>query len=58
MDVGGTTIVLDQANRDALALRANLLADRDVIRVYDASGGEGPLADLAANEMQRRNLDY
>ena len=53
-----TTIALDQASADALRLLVEQASDEVIIKVYDASGGTGPLADLAADQMQVRNLDY
>lgn len=42
------------------AFRAALagMSDKDVIAAYEAEEGEGPKADAAADEMERRNLDY
>ena len=53
-----TTIALDQANSDALRLLVEQASDEVIIKVYDATGGMGPIADLAADQMQVRNLDY
>jgi hypothetical protein len=33
------------------------LADHDVAEIYEATGGQGPIADLAAEAMRARNID-
>lgn len=33
------------------------LEDHDVTVIYEAVGGIGPIADLAAQAMQARNID-
>jgi hypothetical protein len=33
------------------------LADHDVAEAYEATGGQGPIADLAAEAMRARNID-
>lgn len=38
--------------------RIRTLSDREVIDVYEREEGRGPIADVAADEMERRNLDY
>lgn len=45
---------------DLASYRAQLAAmtDAAVIGQYEAEEGEGPRADAAADEMERRNLDY
>ncbi|MDR6790130.1 hypothetical protein J2Y58_003510 [Sphingomonas sp. BE138] len=50
--------LLDEANAEAVRVMVSELSDKQVIRVYDMSGGMGYVADLAAEQMQRRNLDY
>jgi len=35
----------------------NKLANQDVAEVYDATSGQGPIADLAAEAMGARNID-
>lgn len=50
--------LLDEANAEAVRVMVSELSDKQVIRVYDMSRGMGYVADLAAGQMQRRNLDY
>lgn len=38
--------------------RIQTFSDRQVIDLYEHEEGEGPTADAAADEMERRNLDY
>ena len=38
--------------------RIQSLSDREVIALYEREEGLGPIADVAADEMERRNLDY
>jgi hypothetical protein len=38
--------------------RIESLGDREVIALYEREEGRGPIADIAASEMERRNLDY
>jgi hypothetical protein len=33
------------------------LADHDVAEVYEATSGQGPIADLTAEAMRARNID-
>jgi hypothetical protein len=33
------------------------LADHDVAEVYEATSGQGPIADFAAEAMRARNID-
>ena len=42
-----TTVALDVANWSAA-----------VIAIYELAEGAGPVADLAAAQMEKRNLDY
>lgn len=55
---GEATMVLDEANAAAVRQMVEWLDDKAVIRIYDLSGGCGPVADLAAAQMEQRNLDY
>jgi hypothetical protein len=50
--------VLDEANAAAVRLMVERLADHDVIEVFNLTGGLGPVADLAAEQMKIRELDY
>ena len=52
-----TNTVLDEANTRAVALMLDKLEDHDVTVIYEAVGGVGPIADLAADAMQARNID-
>lgn len=38
--------------------RIQSLGDREVIALYEREKGRGPIADVAASEMERRDLDY
>jgi hypothetical protein len=38
--------------------RIQSLGDGEVIALYEREEGCGPIADVAASEMERRNLDY
>ena len=38
--------------------RIQSLGDREMIALYEREEGCGPIADIAASEMERRNLDY
>lgn len=53
-----TTMMLDQANAGALRQMIEWLNDKAVIKVFELTGGEGPIADLAAAQMEKRDLDY
>lgn len=48
---------LDEANAWAVALMLEKIEDYDVTVIYEAVGGIGPIADLAAQAMQARNID-
>lgn len=52
-----TTTVLDEANKAAVRMMLEKLADHDVTEVYNAVGGQGPIGDLAADAMQAREID-
>ncbi len=52
-----TNTVLDEANARAVALMFEKLKDHDVTVIYEAVGGVGPIADLAAKAMKTRNID-
>jgi hypothetical protein len=51
-------MILDQDNATAVRLMVERLPDHQVIEIYSLTGGTGPVADLAADQMERRNLDY
>jgi hypothetical protein len=53
-----TTMMLDQANAGAVRQMVEWLDDKAVIKVFELAGGEGPIADLAAAQMEKRNLDF
>ncbi|MGW8138439.1 hypothetical protein [Sphingomonas sp. OV641] len=55
-DAGG--VVLDPANLRAVALMVEWLDDKAVIEIYEAAEGAGPVADLAAEQMRVRDLDF
>ena len=50
--------VLDPANLRAVALMVEWLDDKAVIEIYEAAEGAGPVADLAAEQMRVRDLDF
>ena len=52
-----TKTVLDEENARAVALMLEKLEDHDVTVIYEAVGGVGPIADLAAEAMKARNID-
>ena len=52
-----TNSVLDEANARAVVLMLKKLEDHDVTVIYEAVGGVGPIADLAAEAMKTRNID-
>lgn len=52
-----TNTVLDEANARAVALMLDKLEDHDVTVIYEAVGGVGPIADLAAGAMKNRHID-
>lgn len=49
---------LDEANASAVRVMVDELDDASVIRIYDMTGGMGFVADLAAEQMRVRDLDY
>ena len=53
-----TTMMLDQANAGAVRQMVEWLDDEGVIKVFELAGGEGAIADLAAAQMEMRNLDF
>lgn len=53
-----TMMLLDEAHVAAVRLMARKLADHDVIEVYQAACGQGSIAELAAEPMQSRRLDF
>ncbi|MEP9403726.1 hypothetical protein [Sphingomonas sp. VNH70] len=55
-DAGG--VVLDPANLRAVALMVEWLDDKAVIEIHEAAEGAGPVADLAAEQMRARDLDF
>ncbi|RZL23446.1 MAG: hypothetical protein EOP64_07870 [Sphingomonas sp.] len=52
-----TKTVLDDANVASVRLMLDKLVDYDVVKVYKATAGQGPIADLAAEVMCARNID-
>lgn len=52
------TLALDGANARAVRWMVERLSDAEVLAVYELSEGEGAIADLAADQMQVRNLDF
>ena len=52
-----TTMMLDQANAGAVRQMVEWLDDEAVIKVLELAGGEGAIADLAAAQIEKRNLD-
>lgn len=52
-----TKTVLDDTSIAAVRLMLNKLADHDVADVYEATGGQGPIAALAAEAMHARDTD-
>jgi len=52
-----TTTVLDEANAAAVRMMLGKLPDHDVSELYEAVGGIGPIADLAAQAMKDRSID-
>ena len=57
-DDAGPAATLDAANADAVRTMVANLSDEDVARIYELTGGAGFVADLAAAQMEQRNLDY
>lgn len=58
MTVGSeTTMMLDQVKAGAVGQMNEWLDDKTVIKVFELAGGEGPVADLAAAQMEKRNFD-
>jgi len=53
-----TTTILDDANTAAVRFMVDKLNDHDVIEVFNMTGGVGPVANLAAEQMESRELDY
>lgn len=53
-----TSVALDVANWSAVQAMVERLDDRAVIAIYELAEGAGPVADLAAAQMEKRNLDY
>ena len=49
--------ILDTANAEAVRVMVANLADDRVVAVYQMTGGTGFVADLAAEQMEQRNLD-
>jgi hypothetical protein len=52
-----TKTVLDDTSVAAVRLMLDRLAGHDVAEAYEATGGQGPIADLAAEAMRARNID-
>ncbi|WP_242121832.1 hypothetical protein [Sphingomonas lacusdianchii] len=53
-----TTTVLDEANAGAVRMMLTKLSDHDLVDVFETLGGRGPIADLAADQMRDRNVDF
>ena len=53
-----TTTVLDETNTATVRFMVEKLDDKDVIEVFNLTGGLGPVANLAAEQMESRELDY
>ncbi len=53
-----TKTVLDDSSVAAVRLMLDKLADHDVAEVYEATSGQGPIADLTAEAMRARNIDF
>lgn len=51
-------VALDPANFRAVALMVEWLDDKAVIEIYETAEGTGPVADLAAEQMRVRDLDF
>jgi hypothetical protein len=52
-----TKTVLNDTSVAAVRFMLDQLADHDVAEAYEATGGQGPIADLAAEAMCTRNID-
>jgi len=52
-----TKTVLDDTSVVAVRLMLDKLTDHDVAEAYEATGGQGPIADLAAEALRARNID-
>ncbi|MDG2514770.1 MULTISPECIES: hypothetical protein [Sphingomonadaceae] len=57
-DDAGAAATLDADNANAVRTMVANLSDEDVVRIYEMTGGAGLVADLAATQMEKRNLDY
>ncbi len=51
-------LIVELADVEAARSVIETLSDAEIIELYDLTGGEGDLADLAAAQMEVRNLDY
>ncbi|MFS0774334.1 hypothetical protein [Sphingomonas sp. 1P08PE] len=51
-------MMLDQADASAVRQMVEWLDDKAVIKVFELTDGEGAIADLAAAQMEKRNLDF
>ena len=51
-------LIVELGDIEAARSMIETLSDAEVIALYDLTGGEGDLADLAAAQMELRNLDY
>ena len=56
--VDGGDVILDPPNFRAVTLMVERLDDHGVIEIYAAAEGAGPVADLAAEQMRKRELDF
>ncbi len=52
-----TKTVLDDMSVAAVRLMLDKLTDHDIAEIYEATSGQGPIADLAAEAMRARNID-
>ena len=52
-----TKTVLDDTSVAAVRLMLGKLADHDAAEAHEATGGQRPIADLAAEAMRARNID-
>jgi len=48
----------EQLSAEQWRERIQSLSDRELIALYEREEGLGSIADVAAGEMERRNLDY
>ncbi len=53
-----TMMLLDEAHVAGARLMVRKLANHDVVEVYQPGCGQGAIAELAAEPMQSRRLDF